>query len=199
MTCLLILLAAWGPFASGSSVAQVSLQEMLQDSELVFEGRVIGQEVRAGAGKRAIFTFMTLEVLDVIKGAYPAERIELRYLGGTLGDQSLQVTDLHLPSVGDRGVFFVETLGNSPAHPLYGWDQGHYRIVRDPQGQQEIVENYRRQPIYGIDRTRMRNKSGLSTGTASGLSLEPTALGSEPLSAQDFKQELRDLLMEASP
>jgi len=197
--CLLGVLIAWGSPAPASSVAQVSLQEMLQDCELVFEGRVVSEEVRTGAGKRAIFTFVTLEVLDVIKGVYPGDRIELRYLGGTLGDRSLQVTDLHLPSVGDKGIFFVETLGDSPAHPLYGWDQGHYRIVRGEESQGEIVMNYQGKPIFGIDHTKIRSKAGLSTGTASGLSLEPAALGSEPLSAQDFKQGLRDLLSEGAP
>ena len=87
---LLVAAIAPGPLRA-ASVEQVSLQEMVERCELVLEGRVVGQRVAAGKGKREIFTYVTLEVLDVVKGDYAAQTVELRYLGGSLGGRTLRL------------------------------------------------------------------------------------------------------------
>ncbi|NJN45238.1 MAG: hypothetical protein HC808_00605, partial [Candidatus Competibacteraceae bacterium] len=62
-----ILLATAVP-AFASSVRQVSLNEMTAVCEFIFEGRVIGQQVRTDTDGGTIRTAVTFEVLEVIKG-----------------------------------------------------------------------------------------------------------------------------------
>src|SRR5262245_46648073 len=114
------LLLALPAFAS--SVLQLSFEELVRSSELVFEGRVVNK--RAEVDKRgAIKTYVTFEIQDVYKGAYTGRTVDLAYLGGTVGNSTMEVSDMQQPEIGEKGVYFVESMSNPPVHPLLGWDQ----------------------------------------------------------------------------
>src|SRR5262249_21258907 len=125
---VLATLAAVPAFAS--SVLQVSFEDLVRTSELVFEGRVINK--RAEVDKRgSIKTYVTFEILDVVKGTHSGRTLELPYLGGTANGLTMEVSDMQQPDVGEHGVYFVESTSNPPVHPLVGWDQGHFLLRTD--------------------------------------------------------------------
>ncbi|MEZ5584913.1 MAG: hypothetical protein R3F37_21010 [Candidatus Competibacteraceae bacterium] len=107
----IMLVASASAFAS--SVRQVSLNEMTAVCEFIFEGRVIGQQVKTSGDSGTIHTAVTFEVLDVLKGDAVGDTVELLFLGGTHGGRTLKVTDMHLPPIGEKGIYFVESL-NGP-------------------------------------------------------------------------------------
>jgi hypothetical protein len=180
--------------ASASSVRQVSLNEMTAVCEFIFEGRVTGQQVKTGTEAGDIRTVVTFEVLDVIKGEAVGDTVELQFLGGTFGDRALKVTDMHLPQIGEKGIYFVESLERQYVNPICAWDQGHFLIERDVQNDTEIVKTRARQPIYGIEATRSVQGRGLSQGVAAGVRLRQQVADEKPVDVEDFKWHLRTLL-----
>jgi hypothetical protein len=135
-------------YGNASSVREVSLNEMLQQSQFVFEGTVTAIEARENSQKR-IHTFVTFEIKDIIKGKYPSNIITLSFLGGTVGDVTMAVSDMRLPQIGEHGIYFVESLERLQVHPLYGWSQGHFIVERDVTGSERIMTN-RRLPIIAV-------------------------------------------------
>ena len=134
--------------SNASSVVEVSMDEMLQQSQLVFEGTVTAISTKENSQKR-IHTYVTFEVKDIIKGEYPGNTLTLRFLGGTVGDLTLAVSDMRLPQEGEHGIYFVESLERFQVNPLYGWSQGHFIVERDATGRERVMTN-RRLPVTGV-------------------------------------------------
>jgi len=193
--CSALVLSLAAPAVSASSVRAVNIGEMLDGAELVFEGRVVGHEVRRGAGKRDIFTEVTFEVLDVIKGFSPRDRVTLVFSGGSIAGESLVLSDMHKPPVGERGVYFVESLQRRQVHPLYGWDQGQFIVEPDPRIGAEVVMTRDRRQVFGLSATGnvRADLAGLSDGAAIGLRLHQRSVDEEPMDVEQFKQTLRSI------
>ena len=127
---LLLLCLSCG-FAQASTVLEMNFEDVVSQSELVFEGQVLGLESRQ-LRDGSIHTFVRFTVRDVIKGSYAGEEIELGFLGGSVGGRTLQVSDMQIPGIGETGIYFVESLTRAQVHPLVGWDQGHFLLIRKP-------------------------------------------------------------------
>ena len=135
-------------YTHAASVRHVTLDEMLQQCQFVFEGKVLALEARENSQKR-IHTYVTFEILDVIKGEYPGDTLTLSFLGGTVGDVTMGVSDMKVPQVGERGIYFVESLERSQVHPLYGWSQGHFLVQPDGTGMDRVMTS-NKQPEFMV-------------------------------------------------
>lgn len=135
-------------YGNASSVLEVSLNEMLQQSQLVFEGTVTAIEARENSQKR-IHTYVTFEIKDIIKGKYESDFITLSFLGGTVGDVTRAVSDMQFPEKGEQGIYFVESLERTQVNPLYGWSQGHFIVERHVDGNARLMTN-KRLPIAAV-------------------------------------------------
>ena len=145
---LIVLLLMPISYGNATSVREVSMDEMLQQSQFVFEGTVTAIEARENSQKR-IHTYVTFEITDIIKGEYHSNIITLRFLGGTVGDVTMVVSDMRLPQEGEHGIYFVESLERFQVNPLYGWSQGHFIVERDGTGSERVMTN-RRLPVTGV-------------------------------------------------
>jgi hypothetical protein len=134
-------------YANATSVSDVSIDEMVQKSQFVFEGRVIAAEARSTQAR--IHTYITFEIIDVLKGEYNGNIIILRFLGGTLGDVTLAVSDMQLPQKGEHGIYFVESLERIQINPLFGWSQGHFIVYQDGAGIERVMTN-KGLPVTGV-------------------------------------------------
>ena len=186
--CLVLFIPA---VLGAASVAQVTFTELVNSSELIFEGRVVGKRVAVDS-RGMIHTYVTFEVQDILKGRHSGSTIELRYLGGTAGGLSLRVSDLVLPAANEKGVYFVESVTRPQAHPLYGWDQGHFIVTTTPADPTERVLSRTGKPITGVESAPAK-ADGLSTGIASGLSVADTGRPGEAMTVRDFKQKIVEL------
>lgn len=182
-------------YGSASSVREISLDEMLQQSQLVFEGTVTAVRARENSKKR-IHTHVTFEINDIIKGEYNSNIITLSFLGGTVGNVTMAVSDMRLPQEGEHGIYFVESLDRLQVNPLYGWSQGHFIVERDAAGSERIMTNGRL-PITAImdkmqDAQLSSGREGvpaLSQGIARDLVV---AQDNKGLTVDEFKKVLRD-------
>ncbi len=194
----LIGLAALSAPSSALSVRAISVGEMLENAALVLEGRITASEARPVEGPRLIVTCVRIEIAEILKGHHPEDWLELCFLGGTWGDVTLHVAGMRYPETGETGIYFVESPGRPQAHPLYGGDQGHFLILRDPASGEERVLTGDRRPVVGLSSTGIEAAPGLSSGVARGV-LTAAGRGVEKaMSKRRFKQSLRAILDESA-
>jgi hypothetical protein len=124
-----------GPTVFATSVIAPDYETMVQQADLIFTGRMVSQhgEWREFAGKRSIVTIVKFEVLGVQKG-HPGGSVELQFLGGTVGDTTLDVTAMPKFKKAERTVLFVQGNGVN-ASPVVGFYHGKFRVESDGQGQ----------------------------------------------------------------
>lgn len=197
--CLLLTFAV-SPFLQASTVAQMDFAAVVTGAELIFQGRVLTAEARQQPGEM-IKTWVRFAVVDVVKGDYLGDEIELSFLGGRLGDRQLEVTDMIIPQVGETGFYFVETLLNQQVNPLLGWDQGHFLIVEETNGE-SVVTTVHHEPLLALEpdssssvNARPMNILGGSVvGLGIGHPSTAASFLSQPVNAEVFKASIRTIL-----
>jgi hypothetical protein len=188
---LLVSLIIQATPANASTIMQVSLGEMLNKSEFIFQGQVFSSESFPESGR--IYTAITFDIVEIIKGSYPRRQITLTFLGGTVGDLSLRVSDLRMPVVGEKGIYFVESLQRRQVNPLYGWEQGHFLITRNSIGS-ELVTNSEGNPVTQIE-AGASAPPAINQRTPFGVHVAP--LGArQGLTPRSFIQQLRQIMGE---
>ncbi len=110
-------------------------------AELIFDGTVtdVRSQWIGEGGQRHIVTFVTFKVNEGIKGDAGAD-YTIRMLGGTVGDQTMEVTDTPRFKAGDRDILFVENNGRQFV-PLVGIMNGRFRVEQDRATGAEVVKN----------------------------------------------------------
>jgi len=188
-TLVLCCLGLFSVSVQATSVMEVSLDEMLQASGLVFEGEVVGIKVRE-FGNHGIQTQVTFEVVDVIKGKLKGKKITLGFMGGVYAGREITVSEMQMPVMHERGIYFVESPERNLVHPLYGWSQGHLKLLRDS-GDVDRVTTATGHPVSGLESAAMKHSGKLSKGAARGLKLGHSRELSTALDKHEFKRQLR--------
>lgn len=187
-----LILSFWLATALATSVREVSLPEMLERAELVFEGEVIHVAVQETPDHRP-FTRIDFRVLEVLKGRFERPTITLDFLGGESGGKRLALEAMDYPTLGEHGIYFVESLNQRQVHPLYGWSQGHFIAHADESGRLRL-KTATGQPVTGLEFEAAAGPPRLSRGIAKGVLTRRDAEASEAMSVEDFKQQLRQYL-----
>ena len=172
-----------------SSVLAVSLEQLSTASQLIFEGEVIDMTADFNADQTSIHTHVTFRVVDVVKGTYTQPEITLRFLGGTVGEIGLNVSDSTLPELGEAGIYFVESLDRFQVNPFYGMDQGHFLILESTG--QRIMTTRNRRVITELMTNDPPPTAELSDGIARGLSVNEARASPSSVTVSQFKQVVR--------
>jgi hypothetical protein len=129
------MLLAGGVHVRATTIEPVSLRQLVQEAELIFEGVVTAVEYRlsdvATPDHVALpHTFVTLAIEQTFKGeAATGSSLTLRLQGGFDGqDRALLIPGVPLFDVGERAILFVRGNGTELC-PLVGWEQGRFRLV----------------------------------------------------------------------
>ena len=127
--------------ALATTVIPPSFDELVSRAEMIFQGRVtdVRSEWTGEGAQRHIMSYVTLRVEDPIKGK-PGSTVTLRMLGGTVGGETMEVTDAPKFKVGDRDILFVENNGTQFV-PLDGIMHGRFRVKKDITGQETVLTN----------------------------------------------------------
>src|SRR5204862_658473 len=115
-----------------------------------FQGTVTNvRSVWEGEGaQRHIDTYVTFQVQDNVKGS-AGTSYTIRMLGGTVGDETMEVTDTPKFNVGDRNILFVEH-NYDQFVPLVGIGHGRFHIQRDEETGRDIVINGGGEPVKDL-------------------------------------------------
>ena len=199
LAAALLLVSACSLQAHASTVLEMSFMEVLTHAQLVFEGRVSAVESRR-EDDGMIYTFVRFEVLEVLKGEYAGSTLELRFLGGTVGTARLEVTDMLVPQVAERGIYFVESLSAPQVNPLVGWSQGHFLIEPQAGGAAGVL-TATHEPVLAVDAAPVTAAlNTFSKGVAKGVVVQESLsaqAASRPLTAEEFKRYVRALVAES--
>lgn len=202
MACL----ALWAGMVSATSVREASVDELIDQSETIFEGTVVDVRSRK-SGRGTIVTDVVFEVTDVVKGHIAQRHLKLEFLGGAVEGEALSVPAMDYPEVGEKGIYFAESVGRTLVNPLYGWDQGRFLITPDESGTERVSTSNQR-PVVSLERERAdffatpETEVKLSSGIARGVRATQSRatngdrvddLG-QGMSAGQFKQRIRDLM-----
>ena len=197
--CAVALVAA--SLSHAATVRQVSLKQAVDRSDLIFEGRAVAR-VNENSGKLPR-TCLVFKLTEVITGSYDKEHIRLCFAGGLKDGYRLAIPDMIYPEIGERGVFFVESLSRKQLNPLYGWAQGHYLIKNDGVNP-ATVATAAGLSIYGVDGAPGGKGAVTGKSRALGVHLSHSAVATDgakapALSLESFKTALRQMAGQPSP
>ena len=146
LVCLSFLafgIAAW------ASAVQLSRQEVIQRSSLIFVGSVLEKNARWNEKGNLIVTDYVFAVDDVLWGEVDSNRLTLTFAGGQLSEEGQAVSDVPEFEVGELVLLMIEESDYPLLSPVTGGDQGKFlageiddsgnRVVRD--GGHRIIKN----------------------------------------------------------
>jgi hypothetical protein len=114
------------PFASATTIAKLSFDQLTDHSDLVVSGTVTRSWTAWDAEHKYIWTHYEVSVLSRIKGR--AERtVEIEELGGVVGDAGMTVPGTVVYQTGEKVLVFLSRQPNGYLRTT-GWGQGKYRI-----------------------------------------------------------------------
>jgi hypothetical protein len=134
----------------GTTVIPPTFEQLVQQAELIFQGTVTDvRSVWEGEGaQRHIDTYVTFQIADSVKGN-AGSSYTIRMLGGTVGNETMEVTDTPKFKVGDRDILFVEH-NNEQFVPLVGINHGRFHVQRDEQTGRDVVLNGEGEPVRDV-------------------------------------------------
>jgi hypothetical protein len=133
-----------------TTVIPPTFDQLVKQAELIFQGTVTdARSVWEGeGGQRHIETYVTFRVDDNVKGDAGAS-YTIQMLGGTVGDQTMEVSDAPKFKVGDRDILFVEH-NYDQFVPLVGINHGRFHVQHDDATGRDIVVNGEGEPVKNL-------------------------------------------------
>lgn len=163
--------------ATATTVQKFSLADLAKKSETIVLARVEDETARWEDGKREIYTYITLRVLDPVKGmgkkaengksAKNEETITIRQLGGTVDNMSSIVPGMPSFRRGEEVVVFLSAKDAKGYPWVVGLQQGKYTVYSDENGIKQVRND--------VD--------GMSTMSADGTVQEARVSKDQPLNA----------------
>lgn len=173
--------------AKATTVIPPTFEEMTDRADLVFVGKAVASraEWRTVGTNRVIFTLADFEAVEVLKGN--AEKlVTLQFLGGTVGEVTLEVSGVPKFNAGDRVLLFVE--GNGVQFcPLVGVFHGKFGVRKDPTTGRDIVVMHDGKPLRDVG--EIGSGEGAEFGPKRAMLSIP--VGRAPMSVEDFKERIR--------
>jgi hypothetical protein len=155
---------------TGTTVIPPTFDQLVQQAEFIFQGTVTNaQAVWEGEGaQRHIETYVTFNVEDNVKGN-AGTSYTIKMLGGTVGEETMEVTDTPKFKVGDRDILFVEH-NNEQFVPLVGINHGRFHVQRDDQTGRDIVVNDEGQPVRDLTQLGRNEQAAVASDVAGAIS-----------------------------
>ena len=176
-----------GSPAGATTVESPGFSKLVARASSVFRGDVVGirSELVTRGAERAIFTHVTFRVAEVIRGEPLQAEVTLEFLGGTVGDLSMEVAGMPTFEPGAREILFVERAGPQIC-PLVAMAYGRYRVLRDATGADYIARD------NGAPLSRLEDVSlPLTSPAIAVLTARQTLSQARPLSPADFSTAVR--------
>jgi hypothetical protein len=144
---------------TATTVIPPTFEQLVQQAELIFLGTVTDvKSVWEGEGaQRHIETYVTFQIQDSVKGD-AGNSYTIRMLGGTVGDETMLVTDAPKFEVGGSDILFVEH-NYDQFVPLVGIGHGRFHVQHDEETGRDIVVNDEGEPLRDVTKLGREEES----------------------------------------
>ncbi|MCE2423448.1 MAG: hypothetical protein J4G03_09135 [Gemmatimonadetes bacterium] len=161
-----------------STIRHLALGEMAVRADQIFTGKVVGIASQLNARRTGIFTFVTIEVDEYLKGGR-RNLLTLRFLGGEAEGYRLVVPGSPAFHLGEEVLVFSDG-GAGRIPTVLGMAAGKFTISRDsPTGAPML----------------RRSLAGLTLESSDGVPKEPGAtVSQEPASLDEVRHLVREAL-----
>lgn len=123
--------------AYATTVLKMSLKDLARKSDAVVMARVEDQVARYDVDKE-IYTYITLKVLDPVKGYHKDDLITIRQLGGQVDNIASIVPGMPTFKKGEEVVVFLSQKDRAGYPWIMGLQQGKYSISQDQNGTKRV-------------------------------------------------------------
>ncbi len=143
-------LAGWATMAWATTVVPPTFDELVARAQTVFVGDTVNVQPRwvSTPSGPAIVTMVTFRVVRTLKGELGSQTV-LEFLGGTIGEDRLEIVGMPKFRPGDRDVLFVDGRGR-PMSPIVAMMHGRFRVLHDPVSGRESVARFDFEPLAGV-------------------------------------------------
>lgn len=136
----------WATTLFATVIEWIGFEDLVAESELIFRGEAVESAVSKQGD--LIYTTVTFNITETLKGESTNTTVALRFVGGTVGDDTVTVEGQFIPAVGDKGVYFVVSTQQAQVNPLSGWQQGFFPLLTNAQGGEYL--DMRQRPDFVI-------------------------------------------------
>lgn len=124
-------------FAGATTVEKMSLRDLAKKSDAIVLARVEDETARYDANKE-IYTYITLRVLEPVKGPKKDEVITIRQIGGTVDNIASIVSGTPTFKKGQEVVVFLTGRDGAGYPWVMGLQQGKYDVTADDKGNKHV-------------------------------------------------------------
>lgn len=156
--------------------------DIARSSESIVVAQCISAESKWNEQGSLIYTYVTFQVQDNVKGEASKENLTLRFLGGRVGDTVQTVPDMPQFSENEEVLLFLGPKNRSGYQTLSSIENGVVRIKTDPETGKRLITT----PTPGIQLYKSNTEQRMSTPYSNGVSLE------------DFNYSLRKAIDESN-
>jgi hypothetical protein len=155
------------------TVVPPTFTELVAESSTIVRGTVqaIRSEKVAGQRGALIKTFVTFRVSSALKGAQLNQEVTLSFLGGTVGDERMEIPGMPSFEVGREDYLFVSA--KKGLCPLVGAMHGRYRLITPQKDNRPYVAREDHTPLVRISDVVLPMRSNRD---AAGLDAAPDAI-----------------------
>jgi len=178
-----LILLLGGSLLHATLVPRMSVEQMIDDSELIVHGTVLRSWSGWDNARQFIWTHYELQVSDMIKGL-PSVKLVVSEPGGIIGETAMQIAGAPQYEIGDEVVLFLH---RTPIGYLRssGWGQGKFGVGRPVGGGGLVV----RSAVSGVSFVEARAEQ-----PAGRQKVQTPVANFSGLALAEFKTRLRTLI-----
>ena len=124
-------------YAAATTVQKMSLRDLAKNSDAIVLARVEDETARYDANKE-IYTYITVRVLDPVKGPKKDDVITIRQLGVTVDKLASIVPGMPTFKKGEEVVLFLTGKDGAGYPWVMGLQQGKYSVTADEKGEKHV-------------------------------------------------------------
>jgi hypothetical protein len=118
---------------------ELTIDQMTRRASVIVEGQVTSVHGDWNTDHTKIYTTLRLQVARYHKGSASPGTLDIRFLGGTVGDMALVVIDQPTFSPGERVFLFLSPNFDTSDTPIVGQYEGKLRMTTNAQGQDVLL------------------------------------------------------------
>jgi hypothetical protein len=136
---LAVLLASSSIATATDRLPGLTIDQLTRRASTILEGQVTDVHGEWNAGNTQIRTVVTVQVSQYYKGDLGQPSLQLRFLGGAVGDMSLAIAGQSNFQLSERVFLFLESNYDVRFLPCVGGDEGSFEITTDGLGADILV------------------------------------------------------------